>query len=473
MLLRRTLVDFSKVLREWDGFGVNYVETSQTLDYDADPQDYGGFSVLCEEDRRKVIEMTFGDDGLRPGVVKMFLDPFHQPEPGADYAWNEPAIDLSAYDHERTTANMRRFVCDGRRLTRERGGDLQIVVTLYGPPAWVTKQRVVRGRDLDPERKVECAKYIVSFARYLREVEGLPVKWVSLHNEGEDWTRWNAEGTQGGAGDDYNMYWPTEQVVEFVRILPGILKANGMDGVGVTPGETSNWLRFVEWGYACALCDDAEALARLGMITSHGFWSPGFHRWAGDWRSSGVDMLRARRPELKAWVTSTSWSKMDVNFVAELRESVYAAKANAVIPWACIQRPSLWAGGDPNPGTAFRVSDEGKLSVEAGYYWYKQATRAGQAGTGVAGVISNDTQIMLMAFADNGTGHGDAFVLLNTSEEERPVEVQVSGSAAGSFGAWRTSEAGERYAELGEVALKDGRLPYAAPPRSATTFFGR
>ncbi len=81
MLLRRTIVDFSRVLREWDGFGVNYVEAAQTLDYDADPQDYGGFSILSEEDRRKVIEMTFGDDGLRPGVVKMFLDPFHQAEP--------------------------------------------------------------------------------------------------------------------------------------------------------------------------------------------------------------------------------------------------------------------------------------------------------------------------------------------------------------------------------------------------------
>ena len=37
------VVDFSKAIREWDGFGVNYVETCQTYDNEKNPQDYGGF----------------------------------------------------------------------------------------------------------------------------------------------------------------------------------------------------------------------------------------------------------------------------------------------------------------------------------------------------------------------------------------------------------------------------------------------
>ena len=36
----RTQVDFSKTIREWDGFGANYVEAAQTRDYSADPQEY-------------------------------------------------------------------------------------------------------------------------------------------------------------------------------------------------------------------------------------------------------------------------------------------------------------------------------------------------------------------------------------------------------------------------------------------------
>src|SRR5690606_2071523 len=72
----RVTVDFSKHLRVWDGFGVNYVEASQTRDYQADPQEYGGFSLLEEAERQQILEMIFGPDGLKPGLLKMFLDPF-------------------------------------------------------------------------------------------------------------------------------------------------------------------------------------------------------------------------------------------------------------------------------------------------------------------------------------------------------------------------------------------------------------
>jgi hypothetical protein len=311
---------------------------------------------------------------------------------------------------------------------------------------------------------------MISWARYLREVEGLPVRWISLHNEGEDWMRWNDEGTHGRPGDDYNMYWPPEQVVDFIRFMPELLEANGLADVGVTPGECSNWLRFSDWGYPQAIADDEKAMGNLGLITSHGFYGPGMHRWAGDWRSAGIDILREERPELHAWVTSTSWSKMDVFFVCELRHSIYAAKVNAIIPWACIQHSSLWAGGDPNPGTAFRVHDDGTLTVEPGYYWYKQACRAGQPGMGVAEVISNDTELPLMAFADNGSGHGDSVVVLNIGADERETSLELRGTQAAAFEAFRTSE-GEQYAPLGPFELRDGRIAYSAPPLSATTFF--
>ncbi|NJO03958.1 MAG: hypothetical protein HC880_21815 [Bacteroidia bacterium] len=73
-----TRVDFSKKLRDWDGFGFNYVETAQTWDYEKDPQEYGGFSLLDEQEKQKIIDLIFGEDGLKVGLVKMFLDPHHQ-----------------------------------------------------------------------------------------------------------------------------------------------------------------------------------------------------------------------------------------------------------------------------------------------------------------------------------------------------------------------------------------------------------
>ena len=469
--MRRTQVDFSTSLREWDGFGVNYVEASQTRDYQVEPQEYGGFSLLCEGDRQAILDMIFGPDGLRPGVVKMFLDPFHQSEPGEGYDWDPNVIDPEAYDHERTTRWMRYFVAEGLQRTRARGDELEVVVTLYGPPPWMTRQRFVRGRDLDPALKHECAKYMIAWAKYLREVANVPVKYISLHNEGEDWERWPLDGsTAGGANHDYNLYWPPEQVADFIRFMPAMLDAQGMGDVGMAPGETTNWYRFSEWGYASAIANDEQAVSNIGLITSHGFKGAGPEsRWYGDWRSLGNDILRARRPDLHSWVTSTSWSNMDVFFVNELRNLIYMTKVNAIIPWACIQQAGKWVGGDPNPGCAFKVSEAG-YEIQPGYHYYKQVCRAGQPGMAVAHVASNDSLIGLIAFASNGTKHPDAFVVLNMSGERRPLQIEVSGSSASSFTAYYTSD-DEQYAVLGTMAVEDRAVAYDAPPRSVTTFY--
>jgi hypothetical protein len=486
-MMRRTVVDFSKTLRDWDGFGVNYVEAAQTRDYETSPQEYGGFSLLSEAHRQQILDMIFGEEGLKPGLVKMFLDPFHQAEPGEGYDFDPHVIDMAAYDHETTTQWMRYFVKQGLAKTRARGMDLEIITTLYGPPAWTTKQKFIRGRDLDPAYKFEVAKYLIAWAKYLRETEGLPVKHIGLHNEGEDWMRWPLDGSTADAPrHDYNMYWPPEQVVDFLTFMPAMLEAQGMGDVGLAPGETSNWYRFSEWGYADAIADVPEAVQNLGLITSHGFKGasqPG--RWYGDWRSLGIDILRAARPELHAWVTSTSWSDMDVLFVNELRNNIYCAKVNGIIPWACVQRPGKWVGGDPNPGCAFRVYDDGSeachpersrrishYEVTPGYYYFKQVSRAGQPGMRVARVLSNDSAIGLIAFAHNGTVHPDAFVVLNMAQEAVPLGIKVLGSTQTTFEAYRTSP-GENYVYLDTFAIADNQIAYTAPAGSVTTFFGK
>lgn len=468
--MRTARVDFTTKLRDWDGFGVNYVEAAQTRDYFAQPQDYGGFSTLSEAQRREIIELIFGPDGLKPGLVKMFLDPFHQPQPGPGYRYDRDVIDQATYDHTSSTQWMRYFVREGLSRTRARGDDLQIITTLYGPPAWMTKQRFVRGRDLDPALKYEVAKYLIAWTAYLRTAEGFPVRYVSLHNEGEDWRRWPLDGSTWDAlSHDYNMYWPPEQVADFIGFMREMLDRQGLHDVGITPGETSNWYRFYEFGYADAIAEDARALANLGLITSHGFFGRNVGLGYGDWRSAGIDLLRAHRPDLHAWVTSTSWSKMDAEFIWEIHNNIYAAKVNAIIPWAAVQRPSLWVGGDPNPGTAIRVHEGGHFSVEKGYYFFKQVCRAGQPGMAVTPVRSNDPQVTLIGFASNGTNHPDAFIVTNIAPEPAEMSIHIVG-APSRFTAYRSSET-EHYAPLGVFDAHAGVLDYAAPAMSVTTFY--
>ncbi len=455
----RVEVDFGKKLQPWDGFGFNYVEACQTRDYAANPQDYGGFSILDAEKKKEIIDLVFGEEGLKVALVKMFLDPFHQSQPGGPY------------DHETYTRNMRLFVREGLKTTRDRGGDLTIITTLYGPPAYMTKQKVLRGRDLDPQHKQDLVNYLIDWVRFLRVKEGFPVKYISLHNEGEDWYRWNQAGLTDHSGHDYNLFWPPEQVVEFVKLVDAALQKAGLGDVKVTPGETTNWYRFDHWGYADALAEDRDALGALGLITSHGFYSGTFGRWFGEHRSAGIDKLRSLRPELHAWVTSTSWGQMDAKNIKEFHGNIYTAKVNGIIPWAGIQRPTKWTGGDPNPGCAFKVNEDGTYEIRRGYWMYKQLSRAGQPGMAVAKAIAMDSEIAVIAFASAGTQHPDAFVVINIGKQKL-LSIRVGGTTSTAFRVFRTTEDGnECYAPCGRLVCEQQMLTYEAPGLSVTTFF--
>lgn len=470
----RAEVHFNEPIREWDGFGFNYVETAQTMDYEEDPQDYGGFSLLTEAQKQDILEMIFGEDGLKVGLVKIFHDPWHQKTPD------------SAFDHQSSTQNMRYFLREGLRITRERGADLDMITTLYGPPAWATQQKFIRGRDFDPKMKEPLLNYMVEWVRFLREEEGLPVSYYSLNNEGEDWWRWPVDGSHGniGHGHDYNMYWSPELVVDFIKELTKKFDASGLGMVKVTNGEPTNWHRFSSWGYADALYRDEAALQDLGIVTSHGFYVGGYrNRWFGPHTAQGLTLLREKRPMLKAWVTSTSWSNMDSKNIKEFHGNIYDSQVNGIIPWAGIQRPTKWVGGDPNPGSAFTIHEDGTYDVRRGYYFYKQISRAGQPGMAVARTMSMDSQIAVIGFASNGTDEPDSIVIVNWGTEDKTIALRVNGTAAAHFTAFRTTEGdrnekdelvgnGENYKALGkQYGLSNGVLRYHSPKGSVTTFY--
>lgn len=98
--------------------GVNHVETGQTRDSDEWPQDYGGFSTLTERQRQEILDLVFGEDGLKPGIVKMFIDLFHKGmDKGANDSDEAMKAGSSRHTHERTRKWVRCFVREGSRRT--------------------------------------------------------------------------------------------------------------------------------------------------------------------------------------------------------------------------------------------------------------------------------------------------------------------------------------------------------------------
>ena len=163
---------------------------------------------------------------------------------------------------------------------------------------------------------------------------------------------------------------------------------------------------------------------------------------------------------------------MDAKFVKEIWGNIYEAQINGLIPWAGIQRPPLWVGGDPNPGCAINVNEDGTYVLRPGYYFYKQVSRAGQPGMGVVHTISMDSEIPVIAFSSNGTKNPDVFVVVNTSTgKEKPVVVNIKGTKSTRFRAFRTNGEEEKYTGIGEFDVENGEILYKAPKNSVTTFF--
>ncbi len=454
-------IDFSEKIGDWDGFGFNYVEAAQSRDYENSPQDYGGFTLLTDKQKDEILQLVFGKDGLQVEIIKMFLDPYHQETP------------KSAFDHESTTSNMRYFVKKGLEITRQRNDQLEIITTLYGPPPWATMQKHIGGRDLDYCQTENLCLYMLDWVKFLR-TEGFPVNYLSLHNEGEDFYRWNFDdGSQRLLKFDYNLHWPPEQVNHFLKELPEYQQKFDLEDLKITNGEPSNWTRFYYWGYTDALYEDNNALNNLGLLTTHGFINGNFRKLSyGLPNQNTTNKLREKKPELHCWITSYSWGDMGIDFIRMAHEHIYTSQVNALIPWAGIQNPSQWVGGDPNPGCAIQINDDGTYEVRKGYYFYKQLTIAGKRGMSVSRATLANPQAFIIAFGKNKTDHPDAFVVAsNIFIWSLPIEIKINGTESKRFKAFRSSEDGkEKYKEIGIFEVKDGAIVYDPPQETTTTF---
>jgi len=186
---------------------------------------------------------------------------------------------------------------------------------------------------------------------------------------------------------------------------------------------------------------------------------------------------------LKAWVTSTSWSNMDAKNIKGMHGHIYDSQVNGITSWAGIQRPPIWVGGVPNPGSAFTVREDGSYEMRRGHYFYKQVTCAAQPGMSVAQRMSMDSEVAVIAFASNGTNNADAIVVENWDEKDKKVSVRTKGSDSNAFEAFMTTERdkdndgklvgnGKNYVGAGTFEDKNGMIIFDALMGSVTTFFG-
>jgi len=78
----------------------------------------------------------------------------------------------------------------------------------------------------------------------------------------------------------------------------------------------------------------------------------------------------------------------------------------------------------------------------------------------------------VMAFSGNRSGNKNTFVVTNTNlNMAKPLEITIRGTESLRYRAFRTTGNVEKYKDIGEFSLSEGRFLYTAPSNSVTTFF--
>jgi len=439
-------VDFTAKLQPWHGFGVNYVETAQTRDYELWSQDFGGFSKLTEAQRHALMDALYGPDGLGLALHKIFLDPWAQATPDAPY------------DFERTTQWSRWFLREAMKRTAAQGRTLRVITTLYGPPAWATQQKKLLARDFDPAQADALARYMAAWVRFLKEKEGVQVEFLSLSNEAKDASFFTDDGMGPKGNSDYNLAWKDSEMTDMMKRMRTLLP-----DVGFTPTEPTGW----DGANYYPFMKSQELRDALGIIAAHSFGRS--DQWGPDFVKKALE----KKPGLPVWTTSHDWRKGGVDFAQHTHAQLYKVGVNGIITWQVSKNLSEWRPAPKNPNAAIMQQKDGSLALAHPYYFLKQMSRAGQPGMSVVKAESADEKVRVMAFASDATKHPDAIVIINASDTEQVCALAVSGTKATSWKARRTTEAGEHFIELPPLSdVSAIRLPsravltlFAAAPR--------
>lgn len=433
----RAHIDFARKLRDWDGFGICFHDHALM-----EPQKY--FSL--QNSHLQYLNSFFGNDGLRLGIIKLFIDPYRQ-EYCQSSSDEDRIIDTQAYKFYDLPLFHLELCQAADRIVKNWGGTLKIMLTCLCPPAWMTKQKELSGRDLDPANRIDYGRYMVAWAKYLAVDKQLPIHCLSLHDKGEMWELWDEAGLFHST-KHINLYWSPEMVVDFLKLVRRQLDNNSLQNIGLTPGETASWGHFYDWGYAHLIHDDPLALASLGLLTSNTNASPEYC----DFCSIGVDYITEKRSDLHAWVSSAWLNSLNPGSISFIHNQIYRTKINAII-----FNSLIGASSDNN----FKNN---------GYTYLKPVCKAGQPGMGVCQVACNKSDIFIIGFSSNSTRNPDSFVVINNNHHPLDLPIEIRGSASGKFSVHRSSY-NEDYQKIGEVVVKEGKINYLAPQKSVSGFY--
>lgn len=267
----------------WEGFGASGAWWAQ---------DIGGWE---EEKRQRIISLLFDRQaGIGLSVYRYAIGAGEISQ-GIRDPWRKAEtyeVSPGEYDWSRD-ANARWVL----RAARDAGVET-FVAFANSPPGRMTVSGFTSGEsqggsNLRPEMAADFAGYLVDVVTHLREVEGIPIAYISPLNEPQwDWNL--AKGQEG-------CHYEPEEVAAVTKALLRAIKTRGM-AVKVSVFESGEWKMKSNRRYIAALLSDPEIAGKLDHLAVHSYWSSDSHR------TGLARFLKRGYPDTKLWMTE--WTEM-------------------------------------------------------------------------------------------------------------------------------------------------------------------
>lgn len=340
------------------------------------------------------------------------------------------------------------------RAARDRGVE-HFVAFVNSPPARMTISGLTTGEkdgksNLAPEMYSEFSQYLADVIRHLREVEGIPVDWLSPINEPQ-W-HWSYQNGQEGC------HYGPDEVLELTRAVLKTLQEDQLD-VQLSLFESGEWKTADV--YIEKLASDPQVWEALPHLSIHSYWSTRADK------ERFVAFMEKNHPGKPLWMSE--WTEMqegrDVGMesalamAATIHDDLTIADVTSWQYWIAVSKYQYRDG-------LIYVSPLDRQIVQTKRLWvmgnYSRFIRPGFVRLETQG--GNDT-VLVSAYRSSGD---QRWVVVAVNLANQPVEIKLEvlhGQLPEAVEQFETSE----HRDLASIEATMGSDRWLLSPLSVTT----
>ncbi len=388
----------------------------------------------------QVLDLLFTEQGINASVLRCDIAPEYFPESGVyDFNAHFEQTEIMAQAKAR--------------------GDVKFIATVWSPPAWMkTNNNLVHGH-LDPVYYAEYAECLVRYVLWFEEQFDLAIDAISIANEPES----------TAAVGWISCAWSADELHDFhLNYLKPQWEAYELTGkVKIIVGEPFGW---TEEGQRKTL-NDSALTDYIDVVAAHNYPIP----LTGGGKFPQLPLPIATELGKKMWMTEVS--TVGGNDTSMTSGLFYAKEMHTFFTTVNASAYLYWLGACPSrddEGLLYVVKQEDGTTVcettKRFYCFGNYSKFVRPDDVRVSALPASSEDIYISAFK-NKSGSSLAVVVVNDSELETTIELDVNNSVVSSLTPYLTDESYDLEAQpMVNIDEISGTFTLTLPPRSVSTY---